>query len=103
MTFYFKNTSYAAKHSFYMMNLKNFITRLHSQDFYVNDKTDFRELGSLVSLMDIGLDDGRSVDVDLTQELVAREFDFEVQDICDTLDDIVKNMHGPQGISFLRA
>ena len=76
------------------------MTRLHSQDFDVNVETDFRELGSLVSLMDIGLDDGRSAHVDLTKDAVARKFDSEVEDLCDTLDDIVKNMHGPQGMQL---
>jgi len=98
MTFYFKNTSYAGRHSYHTMNLNKFITRLHSQDFDVNSKTDFRDLGSFVSLMDIGLDDGRSANVDLSKEAVARGFDSEVEDICNTLDDIVKNMHGPQGV-----
>jgi len=50
--------------------------------------------------MDIGLDDGRSAHVDLTKDAVARKFDSEVEDLCDTLDDIVKNMHGPQGMQL---
>ncbi|KAG9248060.1 hypothetical protein BJ878DRAFT_538736 [Calycina marina] len=99
MTFFFKNLDYAGKHSFQTMNMHRFISRLHSQDFEATPDTNYRELGAMISLLDVAVDDGRSTDVDLKKDAVARAFDQEVEDLCSVLDNVMRNMHGPQAAS----
>lgn len=95
MSFYFNDLSYSAKHSHLLMDLDKFIDRLDDKDFDTNAQTDYRELGALISLLDIAVDDARSAELDLTNLAIEKQFDKNIEDFGATIKDIMKSIGNP--------
>ena len=100
MSFYFNDVSYSLQHSHLLFNLEVFTRRLNHSAFNVTLETDFRELHTLVLLLDIAVDDGRSIGLDLTNKNVERRFDEDVDDLAALIRDIMKSI-GTPGASYI--
>jgi hypothetical protein len=100
MCFYFNDISYSLKHSHSLMNLGQFITRLEDPTFELTPQADYRELTALVSLLDIAVDDARSIGIDLTDRVQERRFDKDVDDLAATIKDLMKGIGNP-GAAFI--
>lgn len=82
------------------MNLDHFIKRLEEPTFNITPQSDFRELTALVSLLDIAVDDARSIGVDLTDKEQERRFDKDIDDLAATIKDLMKSIGNP-GAAFI--
>jgi hypothetical protein len=100
MSFYFNDLSYSTQHSHVIMDLGKFIDRLEDHDFDTNAQTDYRELAALISLLDIALDDGRSLDLDLKDSENAERFDRNVDDLAGIIKGIMNSIGNP-GAAFI--
>ncbi|KAH8601262.1 hypothetical protein B0O99DRAFT_252715 [Bisporella sp. PMI_857] len=100
MTFYFKDTIYSTKDGHSTMDLTKFIARLDDEDFDTDSETDYRELGALISLLDVAVDDGRNVNIDLKNEQTEKEFDNAVEGFSAAIDDIIECIGNP-GAGFI--
>ncbi|KAE9380179.1 hypothetical protein N431DRAFT_539854 [Stipitochalara longipes BDJ] len=100
MCFYFDDLSYARDHSHSMINLDAFIKRLDDPEFETNAQTDYRELTALILLLDIAVDDGRSINLDLSDPAVEKEFDEAIEDFGATIKDIMRTIGNP-GAAFI--
>ena len=98
MTLLFNNLSYASKHSHSTMILDYFINRLEGSDFDTGPETDYRELGALVSLLDIAVDDGRSISMDLNDDATWRKFDNDIDEFSGTIENVMKSIGNPSGM-----
>jgi hypothetical protein len=97
MSFYFNDVKYSMKDCHTNMDLHEFIERLDDKDFDTNNEIDFRELGALIFLLDIAIDDGRSLNLDLTDETTERNFDDAVEGFSNAIGDIIKSIGNPGG------
>lgn len=95
MCFYFNDESYAADHPHTTFDIEKFIERLYSADFDINSETDFPQLAALVSLLDIAVDDGRCLYLDLTNSAAAGKFDQHVDELVYTIKDVMKSIGNP--------
>jgi hypothetical protein len=95
MIFYFNDLSYSSQHSHLLIDLDKFIDRLDDKDFDTNAQTDYRELAALISLLDIAVDDGRSISLDLTDPETSQRFDKNIDDFGATIKDIMKSIGNP--------
>jgi len=100
MCFYFDDVSYSRDHSHSIMDLDAFIRRLDDPDFDTNAQTDYRELTALILLLDIAVDDARSITIDLSDVAVERKFDETVEALGATIKNIMK-MIGNPGAAFI--
>jgi len=100
MCFYFDNISYARDHSHSLMDLDAFVKRLDDPDFDSNPQTDYRELAALILLLDIAVDDGRSVKIDLSDPAVEKKFNETVEGLGATIKDIMRQI-GTPGAAFI--
>ena len=74
--------------------------RLNDSAFNVTVETDFRELHALVLLLDIAVDDGRSIEIDLTNHIVETRFNEDVDEFAALIRDIMKSV-GTPGASYI--
>lgn len=95
MSFFFNDLSYSKKHSHSMMDLGLFMDRLDQPEFDTNPDTDYRELAALGSLLDIAVDDGRSMHLDLTDRAVEAGFDDNVEQFSRIIAAIVRAIGNP--------
>jgi hypothetical protein len=74
-------------------------------DFAATNETDYRELGALISLLDIAVDDARSIDLDLTDRETEKQFDADVERFALAIKDIMRSIGtpGPGFISKIEA
>lgn len=100
MSFYFNNLSYSTKHSHLSMDLEKFLDRLDDHEFDTGAETDYRELAALISLLDIALDDGRSLGLDLKDAETADRFDKNVDDLAGIIKGIMNSIGNP-GAAFI--
>lgn len=100
MSFYFNDLSYSSQHSHLLMDLEKFIDRLEDRDFDTDAQTEYRELAALISLLDIALDDGRSLDFDLKDAGRAERFDKKVDDLAGIIKGIMSSIGNP-GAAFI--
>jgi hypothetical protein len=100
MCFYFNNISYSLKHSHHLMDLGQFITRLEDPTFDLSPQADYRELTALVSLLDIAVDDARSIEIDLNDKDQEWRFDKDIDDLAATIKDLMKGIGNP-GAAFI--
>jgi hypothetical protein len=100
MCFYFDDISYSKDHSHSKMDLDAFIRRLDDPDFHTNPQTDYRELTALILLLDIAVDDGRSMDLDLSDPVIEKKFDENIEDFGATIKDIMRSIGNP-GAAFI--
>ena len=95
MCFYFNDISYAVKHSHHTMDLNLFIDRLDDEAFDAKPDTDYRELGALVSILDIAVDDARSVGLDLTDRKTESQFDNDIEAFSGAIKDVIRSIGTP--------
>jgi hypothetical protein len=100
MCFYFNDISYSRKHSHHLMDLRLFLARLQDPTFDITPQADYRELTALVSLLDIAVDDARSIGIDLTDEEEAHHFDKDVDALAAAVKDLMKGIGNP-GAAFI--
>lgn len=100
MCFYFNDISYSRKHSHHLMDLRLFLARLQDSAFDLTPQADYRELTALVSLLDIAVDDARSVGIDLRDEEKAYHFDTDVDALAAAVKDLMKGIGNP-GAAFI--
>jgi hypothetical protein len=100
MCFYFDKVSYSKDHSHCIMDLDVFIRRLDDPDFDTNPQTDYRELAALILLLDVAIDDGRSMNLDLTDTVAEKKFDENIEDFGATIKDIMRSIGNP-GAAFI--
>ncbi|KAF8859377.1 hypothetical protein BDZ45DRAFT_650149 [Acephala macrosclerotiorum] len=100
MCFYFNDIEYAKTHSHSIMDLDSFISRLDDPAFDTTSKTDYVELKALIMLMDIALDDGRSTKLDLSDPVVEKKFNEDVEALSAAIKDILTGI-GQPGAGFI--
>ena len=100
MCFYFDDLTYSTKHSHHLMDLDKVIHRLFAPEFEITKQTDYRELAALITLLDIAVDDGRSVDLDLTNAETAKRFDKHVDELGDEVRNYMRDIGNP-GAAFI--
>lgn len=100
MCFYFNDVKYAKIHSHSSMDLDKFINRLNDPAFDTTSKTDYVELKALILLMDIALDDGRSTKLDLSDPIVEKKFNEDIEALSAAIKDILNGI-GQPGAGFI--
>lgn len=100
MCFYFGDPSYSQAHSHTSTNLDKFIDRIENPIFKTTPETDYRELGSLIALLDIAVDDGRSPGLDLTDKVSAEHFDEDVDYLVAIIKEVMRGIGNP-GAAFI--
>jgi len=100
MCFFFEDISYATEHPHTVLDLQRFMGRLDEPVFDINEKTDYQQLAALVLLLDIAVDDGRNVYLDLTNTSAAERFDRDVDDLVMAIKDVVRGIGSP-GAAFI--
>lgn len=100
MCFYFDDIVYSKAHSHSIMDLDVFIKRLDDPAFDTNAKTDYRELTALILLLDIAADDGRSMNLDLSDKATEAKFDEKIEMFGATIKDIMRSIGNP-GAAFI--
>lgn len=100
MCFYFDDLSYSSRNSHHTMDLNLFIDRLDDQAFYTTPGTDYRELAALVSLLDIAVDDARSIGLDLTDRKTENQFNDDIEAFSAAIKDIIRSIGNP-GAAFI--
>lgn len=100
MCFYFNDLRYASDHSHTLVDIDDFFDRLAQPSFSINPSTDYRELAALVLLLDIAIDDGRSIMLNLTDDAIDRRFNEDIDQFAAAIKDIMKNIGNP-GAAFI--
>lgn len=105
MCFYFDDDAFCKRHSHHIMDMNLFIARLADPAFDANAETDYRELAALIMLLDIAIDDGRSIALDLTDRKTEERFDDDIDSFAASIKDIIRNIGvpGPGFISKVEA
>lgn len=98
--FYFDDIVYSKAHSHSIMHLDAFIKRLDDPAFDTNAKTDYRELTALILLLDIAVDDGRSMNLDLSDKAIEAKFDEKIEMFGATIKNIMRSIGNP-GAAFI--
>jgi len=88
MAFYYDDLAYSIQPSHLLIDLYLITKRLDDPPFKINERTDYHELAALISLLDIAVDNGQSVQLDLKDEQVERHFNEDV----DALDARIKTL-----------
>lgn len=96
MAFCFNDPSLSKTHSHQIMDLDKFHERLNNKAFDAKPDTDYRELAALVSLLDIAVDDGRSISLNLSDRQVEKDFDDDVEIFAKAIDSIIKSIGTPR-------
>jgi hypothetical protein len=100
MCFYFESLFFSTSHSHNLMDIDRFIRRLDDPDFDTTSQTDYRELAALVSLLDIAVDDGRSIQLDLSDKAIERKFNEDIDSFVATIKEIMGSIGNP-GAAFI--
>lgn len=82
------------------MDLNLFIDRLDDEAFDATAETDYRELAALISLLDIAVDDARSVDLDLTDRKTESRFDDDIEAFSAAIKGVIRSIGNP-GTGFI--
>lgn len=95
MCFFFNDLSHSSTPPHTAIDLNWFIDRLDEPAFDTNSNTDYHDLCALVSLLDIAVDDGRSVNVDLTNSETAQFFDDMVDALVEAIREVMAGIGNP--------
>ena len=96
MCFFLDDLSYSEAHSHIVMDIDAFMDRLEDSVFLTNAQTDYRELFALVALLDIAIDDGRPIKLDLKNKKIEKRFNEDVDDFCIMIKGIMKQIGNVQ-------
>ncbi|KAI9056143.1 hypothetical protein LZ554_001071 [Drepanopeziza brunnea f. sp. 'monogermtubi'] len=104
-SFFFNSLSYAKTHSHTLMSLDSVIDRLADPVFDTKPSTKYRDLAALLNLLDIAVDDGQSLSVDLTNKKVEEKYNRDVEELSATINSIMSgiNTGGASNISRIEA
>lgn len=100
MCFFFEDLTYSKEHSHSLMELEKFMDRLEDNVFTTGQRTDYRELAALSSLLDVAVDDGRSNDLDLSDKAVEKKYNEDVEELSTMVKDIMRSIGNP-GAAFI--
>ena len=100
MCFYFNEISYSTDHPHTTFELPKFMDRLDESAFNINDETDYQQVAALILLLDVAVDDGRCVYLDLSNASAAERFDEDVDNLVFAIKDVMRNIGNP-GAAFI--
>jgi hypothetical protein len=100
LCFYFDSPAYSTAHSHTLISISAFHTRLDDPAFDTNPRTDYKELSSLIALLDIAIDDGCPTSLDLTDPIIETTFNGEIEAFAAGIKDIMRNIGNP-GAGFI--
>ena len=100
MSFYFEHLSYSSTQSHLVMDVDKFIGRLEDQDFDTGSQTDYRELAALIQLLNIALDDGRSIGQNLEDAHTAIRYDKAIDELAGMIKGVMNSIGNP-GAAFI--
>ncbi|TGO54866.1 hypothetical protein BOTNAR_0257g00050 [Botryotinia narcissicola] len=83
LTFFFSSLPVSFSPPQKSLSIRSIIQRLNDPPFQITRTTDYAELSALVLLLDIGIDDGRAEDLDLTDEDTEIQFNKDVDELTD--------------------
>jgi hypothetical protein len=100
LCFFYGNDSHAEQNPHYTLNISKITRRLTEDDFQPNQETDYVEFSALIALLDIAVDDGRNMNIDLTNQTVAERHDEQVELLIRVLSHIHAGIGNP-GAAFI--
>ncbi|PQE05057.1 2-isopropylmalate synthase protein [Rutstroemia sp. NJR-2017a BBW] len=103
LSFYFNSPTKALHPPASIISLPEITTRLQDAPFKITSETDYHELGSLILLLDIAVDKGRSADLDLGDPDVDTQFNNEVDALALAITSISITYSGAAYISRIEA
>ncbi|KAF7852743.1 uncharacterized protein EAF02_012142 [Botrytis sinoallii] len=83
LTFFFSSLPVSLSPPQKSLSIRSIIQRLNDPPFQITRTTDYPELSALILLLDIGIDDGRAEDLDLTDEDTEIQFNKDVDELTD--------------------
>lgn len=98
--FYFNSLANSQEHSHRTVDLHQFTQRLDDAEFKITSQTDYRELSALASLLDVAVDDGQRIGLDLSRRDVCQKFDQELDVLSARIKGVVKGIGNP-GAAFM--
>ncbi|KAM3075851.1 hypothetical protein ACMFMG_006626 [Clarireedia jacksonii] len=103
LAFYFNDHSKALQPPTLIIDLPEITQRLHDAPFKITPETDYHELGSLILLLDIAVDNGRSADLDLKDPESETQFNNKVDALAMAITSISISYSGAAYISRIEA
>jgi hypothetical protein len=100
MAFYFDDLSESLRHSHHIIDLYQITKRLDDPEFDTNPQTDYLEFSALLTLLDIAVDDGHFIKLDLTNAQTAKEHDEDVDALGARIKSKAKGIGNP-GAAFI--
>ncbi|KAI6713669.1 hypothetical protein JHW43_003795 [Diplocarpon mali] len=100
--FFLDDLSYSKSHSHTTFAIDTFLDRLMDPLFDTTPTTNYRDLTSLIYLLDVAVDDGQNVSLDLTNEKTAERHNKNVDELIDTLAAIESGIVATGGIFVSR-
>jgi hypothetical protein len=100
LCYFYGNDSHSEQNPHYTLNLSRITRRLTEDGFQPNQETDYVEFSALIALLDIAVDDGRNVNLDLKEKAVAERFDEQVELLIKVLSHIHAGIGNP-GAAFI--
>lgn len=102
---FFDSLFYAKTHSHTNMSLDAIIDRLADPIFDTRPSTKYRELAALLNLLDIAVDDGKSLSLDLTVKKVEEKYNRDIEELSATINSIMSGIStaGASNISRMEA
>ncbi|ESZ91481.1 hypothetical protein SBOR_8142 [Sclerotinia borealis F-4128] len=103
LTFYFSSLSKSLQPPQKIITIPSLTQRLKEPAFHVNRNTDYHELASLILLLDVAIDDGRSDDLDLSDKNVEIQFNNDVDELTNRFANFGIKISGAANISRMEA
>ncbi|KAA8569084.1 hypothetical protein EYC84_000754 [Monilinia fructicola] len=103
LTFYFSSLPTSLHPPQSIISIRALIQRLKDPPFQINRNTDYRELSSLILLLDIAIDDGRAEGMDFSDKEVEAQFNRDVDELTSRLANFGIKASGAANISRVEA
>jgi hypothetical protein len=100
LCFFYSDDSHAEQNPHYTLNISKITRRLTEDGFQPNQETDYVEFSALIALLDIAVDDGRNMNLDLKDKTVAERYDEQVELLIKVLSHIHAGIGNP-GAAFI--
>lgn len=100
LCFFYGNDVHSEQPPHQTLNLSKITRRLTEDGFQPNQETDYVEFSALIALLDIAVDDGRNINLDLKDKTVAERFDEQVELLVKVLLHIHAGIGNP-GAAFI--
>ncbi|QSZ34854.1 hypothetical protein DSL72_007713 [Monilinia vaccinii-corymbosi] len=103
LTFYFSSLSKSLHPPQAIISIPALIQRLKDPPFQINRNTNYRELSSLILLLDIAIDDGRAEGLDFSDKDVEVQFNEDVDELTTRFANFGIKASGAANISRMEA